>query len=75
MTAQATAATQADTSTKLAFTIPEAGRYVGISRAGMYNALAAGGPRTFYVGKSRRISKQALLDWIAEREAAAGDAQ
>ena len=58
---------------KLAYTINEAATRASVSRSFMYNEWAAGrGPRSFYCGRSRRISAKALDEWINSLEAAAG---
>lgn len=42
----------------------------GFSRAFLYKLLKEGkAPKTFSVGKCRRISDQADAEWVAEREA------
>jgi predicted DNA-binding transcriptional regulator AlpA len=47
----------------------------GISRGLFYNMSRRGeGPRTFKIGRCRRISQAAALEWIAAQEAAAGEA-
>jgi predicted DNA-binding transcriptional regulator AlpA len=44
----------------------------GISRGLFYNMSRRGeGPRTFKIGRCRRISQAAALEWIAAQEAAA----
>jgi len=44
----------------------------GISRGLFYNMSRRGeGPKTFKIGRCRRISQAAALEWIAAQEAAA----
>ncbi len=43
----------------------------GISRAFFYKLAAQGeSPRTFTIGRCRRISDEAAREWVAKREAA-----
>ena len=51
------------------FTVDEAAKRCRISRAGLYNAWAAGrGPRYFMHGTRRRITETAIRDWLKQLE-------
>ncbi len=48
-------------------TVVEAGRYLGISRAKMYELLACGAVRSLTIGRSRRVPIAELDRFIDER--------
>jgi predicted DNA-binding transcriptional regulator AlpA len=48
----------------------------GISRAFFYKLAAQGqAPRTFKVGRCTRISEEASIEWVREREAKSANTQ
>jgi excisionase family DNA binding protein len=55
---------------RLAVSVAEAGRLIGVGRTRLYAEIASGGIKTFKVGRRRLIRVQILEEWIASREAA-----
>lgn len=53
---------------KLAFSVEEAMTALDLSRQKFYDEINAGRIRTYRVGKRRLVCRQALLDYIRERE-------
>ncbi len=49
---------------RIALSPDEAAYLVGISRSRVYELMAAGELRSVKIGRSRRIPRQALLDYI-----------
>ena len=49
---------------KVALTVQEAAKMIGISKPSMYEIVRAGKVRTVKIGKKILISRQSLLDWI-----------
>lgn len=56
---------------RLAYSVPDAARMLGISPRAIYNRLANGELRSFRVGPRRLISLDALKDYIRTRESEA----
>lgn len=52
----------------LAYSIPGAKHALGVSHQVIYNLLNSGKLRSFKINRRRLISRQAILDLIAERE-------
>jgi excisionase family DNA binding protein len=50
---------------RIAYPADESAYLLGISRSRMYELMAAGEIRSVKIGRSRRIPRQALLDYIA----------
>lgn len=48
--------------------VDEAAQLAGLGRNAIYNAINCGELRTLKVGKSRRVTPEALRDWIELRE-------
>lgn len=57
---------------KLAYDVQEFCELLGIARQTFYDELTAGRIKTFCIGKRRKISRQAALDYIAARERETG---
>ena len=59
---------------KLLFTVDEAGAALHLSRQSIYDLINSGELRSFTIGRSRRIPRAALDEFITERSelAAAG---
>ena len=60
-------------SERLAHSVPDAARMLGISPRAVYNRIATGEIRTFRVGPRRLISTDALREYIRNRETAASN--
>jgi excisionase family DNA binding protein len=60
-----------DTSTtrRLAYTVDEAAGSIGISRSQLYKLIAAGEIATVKIGSSRRITPDAIRDFLAAKAA------
>lgn len=56
----------------LAFSIPDAGRALGIGKTKTYEEIAAGRLRTVTVGTRRLVTRGALDEYVASLEQAAG---
>lgn len=54
---------------KVAYSITEAERALGLSHQSVYNELNAGRLRSFKIGRRRFITEEALRDYVSEREA------
>ena len=53
----------------LAYSVPEAARLCGISRAFLYSEIKKGrGPKLTKIGRRSLISHEALIAWLAELE-------
>jgi excisionase family DNA binding protein len=52
---------------KLAFSIKEAAKALGISRSALYVQLSRGEIETFNIGRRRLISAEYLREWLAAR--------
>jgi excisionase family DNA binding protein len=55
---------------KAAFTVEEAARYIGLSRAGAYGAVRTGVLPHIRIGKRILIPKAALIRWLETAGAA-----
>lgn len=55
----------------LLLTPEQAKEQLGISRTKLFALIASGEIKSVKIGKSRRISQQALADYVAELEAGA----
>lgn len=53
---------------QLLYTVEQAGAILACSRTSIYREMAKGRLRSLAIGGKRRISRQALLDFVAERE-------
>jgi len=53
------------------YTPVQAARIMGISRAQVYNLLKDGSLNSIHIGRSRRISKSHVIDFIHSLEVAA----
>jgi excisionase family DNA binding protein len=54
---------------KLAYSVPESAKLIGISRAKLYEEIAAGtGPRVVKIGRRTLITIAALNEWLRSRE-------
>ena len=49
---------------RIALSPDEAAYLIGVSRSRMYELMAAGDIRSVKIGRSRRIPRQALVDYI-----------
>ena len=50
---------------KLAYTVEESARLLSLSRSTMYDLIASQQIVSFKVGRARRISQQALVDFLS----------
>ena len=60
---------------RLAHPIPNAMEVTGLGRNSIYEEINAGRLLSFRVGRRRFVSEQAILNWIADREAEEQGAQ
>lgn len=54
---------------RMAYTVDEAAGLIGVSRGLLYKAIAAGEIATVKIGASRRITAQAIDDFLASKAA------
>ncbi len=52
-------------------TVLEAARYLGVGPTSVYELIGANALRSFTIGRSRRVTRDACDELIAKREAAA----
>jgi excisionase family DNA binding protein len=62
------------TSDRLAYSPAEAAELIGISRAGLYQLMAAGSITSVKLGRRRLIRHEAIVDLLDRLEEVAGDA-
>jgi excisionase family DNA binding protein len=55
----------------LAYSIPDAGRQIGLSKTTIWRMIASGELRSFKAGGRTLISYRALEDWLDRHESAA----
>ena len=53
---------------RIAFSIPDAARLAGLGKSLLYEQIKQGKLRTFKVGNRRLVSRDALEQYIRERE-------
>lgn len=58
---------------RLAYSVPRAAKLIGISPRRLWDHVRTRKIKTFREGQRRLISRQACMDFIAEREAAEQD--
>jgi excisionase family DNA binding protein len=56
---------------KFAVTVPNAGDLIGVGRSTAYQLVASGELPCFKVGRLKRVSTQALREWVARKTLAA----
>jgi excisionase family DNA binding protein len=59
---------------RLLYRVEEAANLVGLSRAKFYEIVSAGEIRPIKIGRSVRISRVALEEWVARQEGRGGAA-
>ena len=64
-----TTASHPTTPTKLLLTVPEAAKVLGLSRSILYELLLAGEIRSLKIGRSRRLTHEALQEFITRQVA------
>ena len=57
------------------YSVPDLMLVLSVSRQTAYNLIQSGKLRSFTIGRRRMVSRDALLSFIREREAAAAESQ